>query len=329
MTSKQTLRLTTTLFIATLAMLLAGCGAATLPPSQTPTATTLPPTDTAAPATPTLPAETLTPSLTPPPPTATLPPTATPTATPDLRPLPEDWRKWPIIPTISHRAIEIYQQGLAMGNDPHHFSKIGDCQMIVVAFFGMYGTPGMYAFPEGEDYLQNTVDWFGHEQFGRESFSTNGGFNAPAVLSSLWADPQHCEPGETPLDCEFRINKPSIVIIGLEFGFKGRTASVYEGYLRQVIDYVIAHGALPVLSTKADNVEGDHSLNLTTARLAYEYDIPLWNFWLAVQPLPAHGMDMERNDGFHISVEGWNMRSYTGLKVLDAILKSVGALPPQ
>ena len=62
-----------------------------------------------------------------------------------------------------------------------------------------------------------------------------------------------------------------------------------------MIEYVIAHGAIPILSTKADNVEGDHSLNLTTARLAYEYDIPLWNFWLAVQPLPAHGMDTVRN----------------------------------
>jgi hypothetical protein len=232
------------------------------------------------------------------------------------------------VPTLTNRAREIYQQGLVMGNNPHHFSKIGDCQMIVAAFFGMYGTPGLYAFPKGEEFLQNTIDWFTPDQFGRESESTSGGFNAPAVLSPLWADPTDCLSGETPLDCEFRINQPSIVIIGLEFGFKGRTAAVYEGYLRQVIEYVIAHGAIPILSTKADNVEGDHSLNLTTARLAYEYDIPLWNFWLAVQPLPAHGMDTVRDDGFHISVEGWNMRSYTGLKVLTSMLEGLKDLIP-
>ena len=77
-----------------------------------------------------------------------------PTVTPDLRLPPEQWRQWPIVPTLTNRAHEIYQQGLVMGNNPHHFSKIGDCQMIVAAFFGMYGTPGMYAFPKGEESLQ-------------------------------------------------------------------------------------------------------------------------------------------------------------------------------
>ena len=37
-------------------------------------------------------------------------------------------------------------------------------------------------------------------------------------------------------------------------------------------------------------MEGDDSINATIARLALEYQIPLWNFWLAVQPLPDHGM---------------------------------------
>jgi hypothetical protein len=47
---------------------------------------------------------------------------------------------------------------------------------------------------------------------------------------------------------------------------------------------------VPVLSTKADNVEGDDSINATIARLALEYELPLWNFWRSVQPLPNHGL---------------------------------------
>ena len=56
------------------------------------------------------------------------------TATPDTRLKPEQWQKWPYVPTISARAIEIYKKGLAMGTDPHSFSIAGDCQSIVGAF---------------------------------------------------------------------------------------------------------------------------------------------------------------------------------------------------
>jgi hypothetical protein len=112
-------------------------------------------------------------------------------------------------------------------------------------------------------------------------------------------------------------------MISMETGFVGRTAEVYEKYMRQIIEYAIAQGALPILATKADNFEGDHSINLVTARLALEYDLPLWNFWRAVQPLPNHGMDATRNDNFHISVEAWNVRSFTGLQALDSIWRAV------
>ena len=48
--------------------------------------------------------------------------------------------------------------------------------------------------------------------------------------------------------------------------------------------------AVPIIATKADNLEGDNSINATVAQIAYDYGIPLWNFWAAVQPLPNHGL---------------------------------------
>ena len=98
--------------------------------------------------------------------------------------------------------------------------------------------------------------------------------------------------------------------------------------MRRILDTIIAHGAVPILATKADNVEGDNSLNLTTAKLASEYDLPLWNFWAAVQPLPAHGMDMKRNDGFHISTDAWTTRSFTGLEALDSVWRGLLSAAP-
>jgi Tol biopolymer transport system component len=249
------------------------------------------------------------------------------TATPDTRLPPEDWQAWPVVPQATGRARQIYQQGLAQGVDAHAFSKIGDCQSIKEALMGMFDKPGRYQLPsEQMAALQETIDQFSGS-FNRDGMAVKGGFNAASVLSPMWADPS-CQAGETPLECEVRVHRPSFVIISLEVWWQGRTTQRYVDYMRKIIDYAIAHGAVPILSTKADNVEGDNSLNLATAQLAYEYDLPLWNFWRAVQPLPHHGMDPLRNDGFHISEDyAWPVRSLTALQALDAVWRGVSGVP--
>jgi hypothetical protein len=39
--------------------------------------------------------------------------------------------------------------------------------------------------------------------------------------------------------------------------------------------------------------------------------------------LPNKGMDPYRNDGFHIRYEAWTERSFTALRTLDVMWKSV------
>lgn len=260
-------------------------------------------------------------------PAFTLAPTLTPnpaySPTPDLRLPPERWQEWDIVPEISPRAREIYLTGLAMGNNPRAFSKIGDCQNVPEAFLGIYDVGG-YSFSPGFEYLQESVEHY-NGSFNREGESVRGGFNASSVLLPLWANAKVCQPGENPMECENRIHNPSVVIISLEVWFAGRTEERYENYMREIIEYNIAQGTLPILSTKADNVEGNHFINYTSAKLAYEYDLPLWNFWRAAQPLPNHGLDPTDETGFHLNLDGWNMRSFTALQVLDAIRRSADA----
>jgi hypothetical protein len=259
--------------------------------------------------------------------------TAIPSAAPtrDLRLDPADWREWPVVPErVSDFAIQVYQQGLAAGNDPHAFSKVGDCQAIREVLMGLYDKPGYYKLQEGYDYLQQTIDQFSGS-FNRDGQGVKGGYNAAAVLSPLWADPQVCQPGETPIECEYRIHKPGIVIISLEVWWDGRTPERYEQYMRKIIDFYLAHGVVPVLSTKADNVEGDHAINRITAELAYEYDLPLWNWWRAVQDLPGHGL---QEDGSHLTFGGpffgnpanlrkaWPVRNLNALEVLKVVMEN-------
>ncbi|HPO58411.1 MAG TPA: hypothetical protein PLV53_06160 [Anaerolineaceae bacterium] len=247
----------------------------------------------------------------------TLPPQPTPT--PDQRLDPADWRDWPVVPERISPALQaLYREGIARGNSPHAFSKVGDCQAIKEVLMGLYDDPMRYRLPEDEQYLAETIENFAGS-FNRDGQAVKGGYNAAAVLSPMWADPQVCEPGESPLECEYRVHRPSIALISLEVWWDGRTPERYEQYMRTIIEFYLENGVVPILSTKADNVEGDHSINRITAELAYEYDLPLWNFWLAVQDMPYAGLDPTRPDGFHISYEAWTVRSHTALETLDAV----------
>jgi hypothetical protein len=243
----------------------------------------------------------------------------------------EQWQEWPVIPVISDRALEIYRAGIAQGNDPEHFSKVGDCQNIRQYFLGLFDTPETYRLGEQYEYLRETIDYFSGN-WSRLSEAVRTGFNVASVLAPLYANPENCLPVETPLACEIRSWNPSFMVISMETWTEEKPVQVYENYLRQIVEHAIAKNVLPIVATKADNLEGDHAINQIIAKVAADYDIPLWNFWAATDPLTDHGL-ME--DGFHLtngpnyfdsakSLDlGWPVRNLTGLLTIDAVWKAV------
>jgi hypothetical protein len=266
--------------------------------------------------------------------TATPAPIATPTR---KDPLPADaWKELPVVPAdISERARTIYEYGLYLGNDPTHFSVIGDCQNVSSYFMSAFDTSDEYNLGPEYSYLQSTIDHYSGS-FSRKSLAVKGGFNAAAVLSPLRSDPKSCNKNESPLDCELRTWKPSIVIVSMETWWSEKPAEEYDKYMRRVLDRIIETGALPIIATKADNLEGDHAINATVAQIAYEYEIPLWNFWAAVQPLPNHGLS---SDNFHLTFarnffddpqrmrSAWPWRNLTALQTLDLVHNKLNAKP--
>jgi|GEM_PF-338844 len=254
-------------------------------------------------------------------PKATPLPTSTPgptsTATPDTRPDPRAWISWPAVPTVSARALEIYRKGIANGTDPHSFSTIGDCQSEPNVFLGIYDT-NRYILGKDDQFLKETVDFY-QKVFGRQSLAVRDGLSAPSALSPKWANADQCEANENPVQCDLRVHKPAVMFINLGTNWRADASTeAYEKYLRQIVDLLITNGTLPVLSTKADNVEGGNRINEATARVAHDYDVPLWNFWATAQYLPNHGLDKTRQD-VYLTVEAWDARSYTALKVLDTL----------
>lgn len=262
-----------------------------------------------------------TPALSPVVPTPTPTVTIQVTPTEDTRLLPNDWRNWPIIPTLSPNAYRIYQKGLSMGNDPTRFSVIGDCQSVPEVFLGVYETD-WYWLGDDYSYLQETIDAY-PGSFSHESLAVKGGMSTSTALSPLWADQEKCSNNESPVECELRDYQPSIVFINLGTNWRADASTVpYEEYLRKIVDIVIDHGTLPILLTKADNIEGDYSINLITAKVAYDNDVPLVNFWMAAQYLKNKGLD-ESKDNIYLTPDGWDQRNFVALESLDAVRRQI------
>ncbi len=262
--------------------------------------------------------------------TETVLPTSTFTPKP---PLEEDaWMQMPPVPfEISDAMRAVYARGLEMGNDPTHFSVIGDCQNVSSYFLAVFDKPDEFSLGEEYAHLQPTIEYY-RDSFSRQSLAVKGGFNVAAILSPLRADPKSCNTNESPLDCELRTWKPSIVFVSMETWWSEKPEEEYDKYMRRVIERILETGAVPIIATKADNLEGDHGINATIAQIAYDYDIPLWNFWAAVQPLPNHGLS---SDNFHLTFarnffddpvrmkSAWPWRNLTALQTLDVVRKGL------
>ncbi|MDH5505963.1 MAG: hypothetical protein OEZ02_01945 [Anaerolineae bacterium] len=262
---------------------------------------------------------------------ATLRPSAAPNATATRLASPDDWQSAPVVPqSISGRAAEIYLHGLELGSNPQAFSKVGDCGGTPSWFLGSFDLDAQYYSLGEYEYLAAMFTHYAGS-FERYSLAVSPGFNTASVFAPLWADPELCSSDEGPLACELRINRPSVVLIMLGTNDQYHPAE-FEEPMRKIIEYTIAQGALPILSSKADNLEGDHSINRTLYKLSLEYELPFWNFWLAVQYLPNQGM---QEDGAHLTWApnyfdrpdalntGWAMRNLTALQALYAVWQAL------
>jgi uncharacterized protein YraI len=279
---------------------------------------------------------------TPRPPTETPPPvmvTATPAPTlPNL-----EARDYPYITNITENARAIFLLGRSLGNRPDVFTKVGDSITANTAFLVPVGL-GNYNLRD-HTYLQPVVDYYlqsaarDNNSFANTSLSAKGGWLVWHTILEQYADPGYCFAGEMPLECEYRVVKPavSLIMLGTNDVLTTPTSS-YERGMRTVVETSLDMGVIPVLSTippfkmrEGMDERVDEFNGLITA-LAYEYSVPLWDYWGALQPLPNYGL---AGDGVH---PGWavpadfspgylqwgmTMRNLTALQALDAVWRNV------
>lgn len=253
-----------------------------------------------------------------------------------------------VISNITNQAQRIFDRGLTVGNRANVFSKIGDS--LTVATWAYYPIGWGQQQLSSYGYLQPAIDYFSADSVGDgNSFS-----NIPLAADNQWTtadllnpaqgNPEICGVNETPLDCEFRIVRPSIALIMIGTNDVGvMDGATYRQNLENILDKTIARSVLPVLSTLPRRSGYDTQIdefNDIIRTTAQQYQIPIWGFYDAIDSLPNHGLD---EDGVHLSYPpvavgqweaaanfigdklnyGYNVRNLTAIQVLDAIWRQV------
>ncbi len=230
-----------------------------------------------------------------------------------------------------------------MGNRANIFSKIGDS--ITANPWTLYPI-GWGTYDLGEySHLQPVLNYFIAENardgnsFRNVPLAAEPGWTSGTVLDSDYANSEICQPGESPLHCEYRVVRPSVALIMLGTNDLPLTSGdQYRANMRQIVQTSIDMGVIPVLSTIPNRYGFDVPLfNSIITETARSYDIPLWHYWSAMQNLPATGLE---GDQVHPSYPpgeyaeaayfrpdtlqyGYTLRNLSALQVLDAVWRQV------
>ncbi len=220
---------------------------------------------------------------------------------------------------------EVYARGQRIGRNPHAFSKIGDSTMVWPAFLSAFDwgyNLGPYA------HLQAAIGQYAGS-FSRTSLATVKGINSWRQFDPASADLQYCRSNEGPVQCEFRLNNPSVVFIRLGANDWGEPAW-FQQSMERIVEYFLNRGVIPVLGTKPDRLEGpDNTLNKIVGQIAAEYEIPLWDYDQVAATVPNRGLLPDRvhfqDGGPHNYTlpgtfqHGDSLEDLTALMMLDAL----------
>jgi hypothetical protein len=240
----------------------------------------------------------------------------------------------PVIANIKR----IYAVGQTRGNRARVFSKVGDSISLSANFLGPIGDGIYYLGDYG--YLKPVIDYFSSTKartgnsFNNRSLAAGGGWAAWSMFDPSLADPQLCQPAETPLVCEYRVVHPSIALIMFGTNDVGyRSAGEYRSDLLRIVRVSEQMGVIPVLSTIPDRPDVGAKVdefNAIVRDIARQRNLPLWDYAAEMRRLPNNGL---ANDDVHPSsppdwydaaadfhqrnlVYGYVVRNLTALKML-------------
>jgi hypothetical protein len=268
----------------------------------------------------------------------------------------------PVVPRIDQglkdRLRAVFLAGLDAGRRPGVFAKVGDSHTDSRYFLEAVGCGYVDFGPFGD--LAPTVDYFRQVEvpvgkarprcglgnsFTRRGVSVKVGWTAAHALAPMRPELPECPaPDNNGLKCELKSLSPSVALI--MFGTNETTGGDAERYyqaLSEVTRQALDLKVIPVLSTipprvdKAVMAERVRRFNEIVVQVGAEQQVPVWNYWLALQTPDAANAGLLR-DGIHLNTYranqpasfapdalhyGYNVRNLTALQVLDKLRRVV------
>jgi hypothetical protein len=226
----------------------------------------------------------------------------------------------------------IFLEGRQIGRNAHTFSKLGDSVTLTDHYLTRFDSGHYNLGPYA--YLQPAIEYY-RGSFARFGVATRIGLHAWSIFDPLWADKTWCLPEENIAACEIRLNNPSVLLIKIGSNDSG-AAAAFEKNLRDLLEYSISSGVIPILATKADRFEGpDDRNNQIIRRLAQEYAVPLWDYDRVAGTLPRRGLS---GDDVHMTMadaddyakpetfeRGYPVNDLTALMTLYEVMREVTA----
>lgn len=198
-------------------------------------------------------------------------------------------------PEVVENMRAVFADGQEKGRNAQAFAKIGD-STIESPFFMDRFDGGAYNLGD-YSYLQKAINYF-QGSFARQGPAVRRGMHAWSLFDPMWTNYEGCRSGESPVECEFRLQNPAFVFIRLGSNDSGRP-DLFTSGMQQLIEMSLKRGIIPILGTKADRIEGDNENNQILRDLAADYDLPLWDFDKVAQSLPNNGIGV---DGVHLTI---------------------------
>lgn len=249
----------------------------------------------------------------------------------------------PFLSGVTATARQIFLRGREAGNRPNVFSKIGDSITVAGYFLRPIGV-GDYnlrdfssLFPVVQYFLAERA--WDSNSFANNSLGAANGWTTELLFDPSRANPSVCNPGEVPIECEYRVVRPALALIML--GTNDCTfmpADLYRAHLNHIVELSIARGVIPVLSTipPRPGLEGAvEQFNAIITQVARAHDVPLWDYYTLMRDLPNQGLSP---DNIHPSAPpsgsaadftpenlayGYTVRNLTALIVLDTLWRQV------
>lgn len=246
---------------------------------------------------------------------------------------------------ITNTSRQIFINGRNAGNRINVFSKVGDSITISGAFLNGFGV-NKYNLRDYQQDLEPVVKFYSQEtarnsnSFANTSLAADTNWSTASIFLTSNSNKTLCNTNEIPLICEYRIVRPAVALIMLGTNdVPGIPIEAFQRNMRLIIEITTQMGTVPIISTIPPMLNRSDAsrvlvFNTLIKALAREYDVPLLDYWAALQPLPNFGI---ANDGVHPTFSqqystdftpdamlyGMTVRNLTALQALDAVWRTV------